>query len=82
MGLYSGPLDTGLEVYVRLKAFNSVSTTQCKHVLQKLEEIGVNQFILKWSKSCLTEFQQFLVADGSSSLNVHYIVHMTMLWCE
>ena len=61
-------LDNGLEVCVVFfdvqKAFNSVPHLP---LLQKLEEIGINQFILKWVQSYLTERKQYVAVEGSSS---------------
>ena len=36
-------------------------------LLQKLSDIGLNPFILRWIKSYLTNRKQFVVVDGSSS---------------
>ena len=47
------------------KAFDSVPHLP---LLQKLEEIGINQFnILKWVQSYLTECKQYIAVEGSSS---------------
>ena len=54
-------LDSGLEVCVVFfdvqKAFDSVPHLP---LLQKLEEIGISQFILKWVQSYLTERKQYV----------------------
>ena len=61
-------LDNGHEVCVVFfdvqKIFNSVPHMP---LLQKLEEIGINQFILKWVQNYLTEHKQFVAVEGSSS---------------
>ena len=47
------------------KAFDSVPHLP---LLQKLEEIGINQFnVLKWVQSYLTECKQYVAVEGSSS---------------
>ena len=61
-------LDSGLEVCVVFfdvkKAFDSVPHAP---LLEKLAEIGLNPYIIRWIKSYLTDRQQFVVVDGSSS---------------
>ena len=47
------------------EAFDSVPHAPC---LEKLSEIGLNPYITKWIKSYLTNREQFVVVDGSSSL--------------
>ena len=51
------------------KAFDSVPHIP---LLEKLSEIGLNPYILRWIKSYLTNREQFVVVDGTSSspLNV------------
>ena len=46
------------------KAFDSIPYMPLR---QKLEEIGINQFILKWVQSYLTERKQYVAIEGSSS---------------
>ena len=61
-------LNNGHEVCVVFfdvrKAFDSVPHIP---LLQKLSDIGLNPFILRWIKSYLTNRKQFVVVDGSSS---------------
>ena len=61
-------LDSGHEVCVVFfdvkKAFDSVPHAP---LLEKLSEIGLNPYIIKWIKSYLTDREQFVVVDGSSS---------------
>ena len=61
-------LDNGHEVCVVFfdmrKAFDSVPHIP---LLQKLSDVGVNPFILRWIRSYLTNRKQFVVVDGSSS---------------
>ena len=37
------------------------------YLLQKLEQIGINPFILRWVRNYLTEREQFVVVEGSRS---------------
>ena len=37
-------------------------------LLRKLEEIGINQFILKWVQNYLPEHKQFVAVEGSSNI--------------
>ena len=37
------------------------------YLLQKLEQIGINPFILRWVRSYLMEREQFVVVEGSHS---------------
>ena len=59
-------LDSGHEVCVVFfdvkKAFDSVPHAP---LLEKLSEIGLNPYIIKWIKSYLTDREQFVVVDGS-----------------
>ena len=61
-------LDNGQEVCVVFfdiqKAFDSVPHLP---LLQKLEQIGINPYILRWVQSYLTERRQFVVVEGSCS---------------
>ena len=61
-------LDSGHEVCVVFfdvrKAFDSVPHAP---LLEKLSEIGLNPYIIRWIKSYLTDREQFVVVDGSSS---------------
>ena len=43
------------------KTFDSVP------LLRKLEEIGINPYILRWIQSYLTEQKQYVAVEGSSS---------------
>ena len=43
------------------KTFDSVP------LLRKLEEIGINPYILRWIRSYLTERKQYVAVEGSSS---------------
>ena len=61
-------LDNGHEICVIFfdvqKAFDSVPHLP---LLQKLEQLGINPYILRWIKSYLTERKQYVVVEGSSS---------------
>ena len=61
-------LDSGHEVCVVFfdvkKAFDSVPHVP---LLEKLSEIGLNPYIIRWIKSYLTDREQFVVVDGASS---------------
>ena len=46
------------------KAFDSVPHLP---LLQKLEQIGINPYILRWVRNYLTEREQFVVVEGSHS---------------
>ena len=46
------------------KAFDSVLHLP---LLQKLEQIGINPYILRWVHNYLTEREQFVVVEGSHS---------------
>lgn len=63
-----GALDSGDEVCVVFfdvkKAFDSVLHAP---LLEKLSEIGLNPYIIRCIKSYLTDREQFVVVDGSSS---------------
>ena len=47
--------------------FNVFDSVPHMPLLQKLEEIGINQFILKWVQSYLTEHKRYVSVEGSSS---------------
>ena len=61
-------LDNGQEVCVVFfdvqKAFDSVPHLP---LLQKLKQIGINPYILRWVRNYLTEREQFVVVEGSHS---------------
>ncbi len=61
-------LDSGHEVCVVFfdvkKAFDSVPHVP---LLEKLSEIGLNPYIIRWIKSYLMDREQFVVVDGASS---------------
>ena len=61
-------LDNGHEICVVFfdvqKAFDSVPHLP---LLQKLEQIGINPYILRWVQSYLTERKQYVVVEGSCS---------------
>ena len=61
-------LNNGQEVCVVFfdvqKAFDSVPHLP---LLQKLEQIGINPYILRWVHNYLTEREQFVVVEGSHS---------------
>ena len=61
-------LDSGLEVCAVFfdikKAFDSVPHAP---LLEKLAEIGLNPYMIRWIKSNLNDRQQFVFVDGSSS---------------
>ena len=61
-------LDRGLEVCVFFfdvqKTFDLVPHISLLH---KLEEIGINPYILRWIRSYLTERKQYVAVEGSSS---------------
>ena len=67
-------LDNGHEVCVTFfdvrKGFDSVPHIP---LLQKLSDIGLNPFILRWIKSYLTNGRHFMVVDGSSSTPLHVL---------
>ena len=64
-------LDSGNEVCIVFfdirKAFNSVPHTP---LLQKLLDIGLNPYLLRWIESYLTNREQFTVVNGYSSTSL------------
>ena len=52
------------------KAFDSVPHLS---LLQKLEQIGINPYILRWVQSYLTERRQFVVVEGSCSSTLQVV---------
>ena len=67
-------LKSGFEVCVVFfdvkKAFDSVPHAP---LLEKLDEIGLNPYIIHWIKSYLTDRKQFVVVDGLSSESLEVI---------